>query len=74
MTMGEAEAASATADVRRWSQCRNVFLASLVLLWYSSTLSSLYGRGHCLHKDDDSYNVLYEVYGVITNDKVLHCQ
>ena len=35
MTMGEAEAASAAADVRRWSTCRNVFLASLALLWYS---------------------------------------
>ena len=35
VTMGEAEAASAAADVRRWSPCRNVFLASLALLWYS---------------------------------------
>ena len=27
------------------------------LLWRCcGTLSSLYGRGHCLHKDDDSYN------------------
>ena len=31
VTMGEAEAASAAADVRRWSPCRNVFLASLAL-------------------------------------------
>ena len=42
VTMGEAEAASAAADVRRWSPCRNVFLASLALLWYSSTLFSLW--------------------------------
>ena len=33
------------------------------LLWRCcGTLSSLYGRGHCLHKDDDSYNVRSTVF------------
>ena len=39
------------------------------LLWRCcGTLSSLYGRGHCLHKDDDSYNMIYVaiVYYLIT--------
>ena len=41
VTMGEAEAASAAADVRRWSPCRNVFLASLALPVYSLSLWGL---------------------------------
>ena len=73
LTMGEAEAASAAAVPMSAVGLRVVMYFSL--LWRCcGTLSSLYGRGHCLHKDDDSYNVLYGVYGVITNDKVLRCQ
>ena len=45
------------------------------LLWRCCVpLFSLYGLCYWLLKDDDSYNVLYEVYWVIANDKVCHCQ